>query len=472
MSAESTPSDVLSPILARLLPFRAIRYSTEHPRIEPGKLIAPPGEGAGEARSGGRQEPYHALHLFPSSGGKTNPTRLEAHEQEKLTSTLRSWWADGILTRDESPSIYLHRLTFATEDGSRLTRRGFFAVLGVGPSGSLKVLPHENTLKSRLTRQIQIFEALSTQVLPIFLVYSDPTDSVMRRLEDAAEEAEVLYDFQDAAGQHHRMQRLSGVEIAHWLEGQFARRDVIIADGHHRFDALRAFWQEHGTAHAEELSLPFMPEAEAYIGVYLTSVDAPGFRVGAIHRVIRHLHLSHEDMLSTLAPLYRRVHIPLDSRHPVASILEHLASAGAGAFGLVTSGVPGWDLIYSRNDVPHPALNAEPDELRQLDVTRLHQEILPLLKPASGTLELEFEKDPSRAFADVQQGKSALAIFLNPIHAEHIWAVARAGLTMPPKATYFSPKIAAGLVGIPLPGMQRFEEPVDQADEGLRSLTS
>lgn len=471
MSSEQPSAEPIAPILARLLPFRAIRYTNGHPDIDPGRLIAPPGEGAGEARGVSQHEPYHALRLFPTSGGKTNPTRLEPHEQEQLRSTLQAWWHAGVLTRDESPSIYLHRLTFATEEGTKLTRRGFFAVLGLGPSGSLKVLPHENTLKSRLTRQIQIFEALSTQVLPIFLVYSDPTDSVMRRLEDAAQEAEVLYDFQDAAGQHHRMQRLSGVEIAHWLEAQFTRREVVIADGHHRFDALRAFWSEHGTEHAEELSLPFMPESEAYIGVYLTSVDAPGFRVGAIHRVIRHLPLSHAQLLATLEPLYRRVHLPLDARHPVSSILEHLASAGEGAFGLVMHGEPGWDLIYARSDVAHPALAGEPDELRQLDVTRLHREVLPLLKPEGKNLELEFEKDPHRAFSDVMQGKSALGIFLNPIHAEQIWAVARAGLTMPPKATYFSPKVAAGLVGMPLPGMQRFEgadaSAADSEDEAL-----
>lgn len=445
-------STTLEPIFGRLLPFCAIRYNTEHPDVHPAHLIAPPGEGGTlqpEARPA--QQPFHSQHLFPPGGSKSNPARLEAHEQEKLRSTLSRWWEQGVLTRDKTPSIYLHRLSFTTEDGSRLTRRGFFAVLGLGPTGTVRVLPHEKTLPNRLTRQIQIFEALATQPLPIFLTYSDPTDSVMQRLEDSLAEDAVLADFTDGAGSHHHLQKVGGLDIGQWLEKQFHGREVLIADGHHRFDSLRELWRRHGTNNAAALGLPVMPQAEAYIAVYLTSMDAPGFRVGAIHRMLRQLPGGYAAALTALEPYFHRIRVPLAAEAPAHRILEQLANSGDAAFGLYGKGEEGWDLIYARADVPHPTLEGLPDELKVLDVTRLHTELVHLLSQ-QGKVELEYEKDATKALHEARAGHNAAAIFLNPIRPDQIWAVARAGLTMPPKATYFFPKIAAGLVAIPLAG--------------------
>jgi uncharacterized protein (DUF1015 family) len=439
----------LASIFARLLPFRAIRYNQDNPDVDLGMLVAPPGEGtASDKRALPANQPFHALHLFPPGGGKANPARLEEAEQLRLHQTFQHWWQAEVLLKDPSPSVYLHRLTFEAEDGSRLTRRGFFAVLGLSPSGTLRVLPHENTLPGRLTRQIQILEAVGAQVLPIFLIYSDPTDSVLHQLESCAVESDVLASFTDGLGQEHRLQRVGDAELTRWLETQFHDKEVVIADGHHRFDSLRELWRSHGVQEADALGLPVVPDAEAYIAVYLTSADAPGFRVGAIHRVLRSLPRDYESHLRSLEPLYHRIRLPLEE-HRAHGILAKLATAGAAAFGLYATGEDGWDLLYPRADVPHPALEEVAPPLRELDVTRLHQEILPLLtdgqKPA-----LEFEKDAGKALAEVESGRSALACFLNPIRPEQIWDVAREGLTMPPKATYFYPKIPAGLVAIPL----------------------
>lgn len=453
VSGQASASDArLAPIFGRLLPFRAIRYNTSNPAVDPALLVAAPGEGTLLAPNARPQvQPYHALHLFPPGGSKSNPARLEAAEQAGLRRILDRWWQEQALMQEDTPSVYLHRLSFTTEDGSRLTRRGFFALLALTPEGSLRVLPHEKTLPHRLTRQIQIFEALSAQTLPIFLTYSDPTDSIMRRLEDSLEEDGTLADFTDGSDQHHRLQRVGGLEVASWLEAQFHGREVLIADGHHRFDSLRELWRRHGTGSAPRLGLPLVPQAEAFIAVYLTSMDAPGFRVGAIHRVIKQLPSPVPELLARLASHYHRVRVPFESAHPAQRILEQLAGAGPASFGFYGHGEDGWDLLYARTDVPHPALDGQPDELRGLDVTRLHSELAPLLA-AGGKLDLDYEKDATRALQDVQNGRYGAAIFLNAIRPDQIWAVARAGMTMPPKATYFYPKIAAGLVASPVAG--------------------
>lgn len=444
----------LAPIFGRLLPFRAIRYNTDHPGLNQSQLVATPGEGTQLAPGSRPQDqPYHALHLFPPGGSKSNPARLEPHEQAALRNTLARWWQDGALQREETPSIYLHRLSFTTEDGSRLTRRGFFALLALTSHSSLQILPHEKTLPHRLNRQIQIFEALATQTLPIFLTYSDPTDSIIRRLEDSLEEDATLADFNDGGGQHHRLQKVGGLEVASWLESQFHGREVLIADGHHRFDSLRELWHRHGTEHATQMGLPLVPGAEAFMAVYLTSMDAPGFRVGAIHRTIRQLPGSFQQVMSRIESQYQRVRVPFESAHPAQRILEQLSGAGPASFGFYAHGEDGWDLLYARNPEASAALANLPEELKCLDVTRLHSELGPLMAEG-GSLELDYEKDAARALAETRSGKYAAAIFLNPIRPEHIWGVARAGLTMPPKATYFFPKISAGLVACPVAGEQ------------------
>ena len=452
MSAPSASSDLPSnpAIVARLLPFQAIRYNPAHPEVDLGLLVASPGEGAVVPRAQPSNQPHHALHLFPPGGSKANPARLEEPERQRLHATFQRWWQEGVLMRDATPSLYLHRLTFEAEDGSRLTRRGFFAVLAISPGGTLRVLPHENTLPGRLTRQVQILEAVGAHVLPIFLLYSDPIDAILSQLEGCAVDEDVVASFTDGSGQEHTLQRVGGAEITSWLEAQFHNRDVVIADGHHRFDSLRELWRERGTGEAAAMGLPFVPDAEAYIAVYLTPADAPGFRIGAIHRVVRQMHRSYGELLTALEPLYHRIRLPLDATHRAQGILTRLATVGTTAFGLYAHGEGGWDLLYPRTDVPHPALEGMHPALRALDVTRLHSEILPLLEDENGKVALENEKDAARALAAVEEGHFALACFLNPVRPDQIWAVAREGLTMPPKATYFFPKIAAGLVAIPL----------------------
>ncbi|MFM7199407.1 MAG: DUF1015 family protein [Myxococcota bacterium] len=453
-------SEYLDPIQATLLPFRAFRYNPQHPEVQLGALVAPPGESGGaESKRHAAQNPYHALRLFPTSGGKSNPAALEHHEREGLHQTLRAWQDAQVLLQDPTPALYLHTLSFSDETGRRETRRGFFAMLALREEGSVRILPHENTLPARLTRQVQIFEALALQPLPIFLSYSDPQNLLLARLEPLAE---PLLSFTDALEQQHTLARVPAQALEGWFESLLAGRELLIADGHHRFDALRELWRQHGG-----VSSPAFEQAagaEALVGVYLTPMEASGFKVGAIHRVIKRLTQPTE-ALERLAEVYTLQRHPLPElpaagdrealrqwdREVAHQLLEALQRKGTGAFALLPQGERVWLLLESRRDVAHPSLASCPEALQALDVSRLASELLPALAGAH-SLEVEYEKDVLRAIREVREGTQGLALLLNPMTPEQILNVARAGLVMPPKATYFYPKIAAGLVAMALPG--------------------
>ena len=230
--------------MAVVEPFRAQRYDTAVAG-DLRDLVAPPYDvidGAQRAELQARS-PYNVVHLT-----------LPDSEQE-AAATYRDWLDRGVLV-DEPPAFWALRQEYVGPDGVERTREGIVASLQVEPYETGTVLPHERTHRGPKEGRLRLLRATGVQLEPIFLLYdSAPAAAPPERKPDLRVEGSSLWRLDGEGG------------------GAFADTQLLIADGHHRYETAVAFAQEEGT-----------PEAARML-VVLVSTEDPGLEIFPTHRV-------------------------------------------------------------------------------------------------------------------------------------------------------------------------------------------
>ena len=228
------------PAVAEVRQFRAERYGEAAGPLD--ELVAPPYDVISPeqrleylARS-----PYNVVHLtLPDS-------------EEDAAKLLRTWRDEEILVRDE-PSAWALSQSYVGPDGVSRTRNGLVASLRVEPYDKRIVLPHERTHAGPKEGRLRLLRATRTQLEPIFLLHDGPRAEVPDREPDL----EIGGD---------RLWRVAEVP-------DFSDLQLLIADGHHRYETALAFHEEDGT------------EASAWMMVVLVSTQEEGLTIFPTHRV-------------------------------------------------------------------------------------------------------------------------------------------------------------------------------------------
>ena len=357
--------------MAEIKPVRALRY--DEGKAGPlERLVAPPYDVIGpEERERYRaQSPYNVVHLtLPDSEGEAG--RL-----------YRAWREEGVLVPEE-PAFWALSQDYVGPDGVPRTRTGLVASLKVEPYEAGVVLPHERTHRGPKEGRLRLLREVEAELEPIFLLYEGEP---LVAMPDGAPDLEV---------EGTRLWRLD--ETAS-LSDAFADRQLLIADGHHRYETALAYHEELGT-----------PES-AYMLVVLVSVDDPGLMIFPTHRVVGTVNgpqPTHDDLRSALEDL---------DAWPKESGAALLYRPGQSVSLL--SGEPG-----------------------QLDV-----ELVEAQRPQEVTYTASVED----AVSAVEGGRAAGAFLVRPTRIEDVFAVAKRGETLPQKSTYFFPKLVTGLLFHPL----------------------
>jgi uncharacterized protein (DUF1015 family) len=358
--------------VADVKPFRALRYgpSASGPLD---RLVAPPYDVISPAE---REE---LLARSPH-----NVVRLTLPDSpEEAAGTLAEWRRDGVLVEEE-PAAWVLQQDYVGPDGVPRTRTGVIGSLRVEPYERKVVLPHERTHAGPKEERLALLRATHVQLEPIFLLFEGPPALVVPdRPADLAVEGARLWRIADAA-------RAVG--------DFFADRQLLIADGHHRYETALAFAAERGD------------EAAARMPVVLVSTDDPGLEIFATHRVFE-----------------REIALPATGEAlQVEDALDRLARAnGRAAAALYRDGAA--RLVHG--------------EEGQLDVQ---------LVDSLGHEGISYTPDWREAVGRVDRGEAAAAVLLRPTRLEDVFAVARRGEVMPQKSTYFFPKLVSGLLLQPL----------------------
>jgi uncharacterized protein (DUF1015 family) len=414
--------------MAEVRPLNALHYSLAAVGAL-GDVVAPPYDVIDPAlrRQLVARSPFNVVEIdLPEPLGGGDPY-LHAAE------TLEEWELQGILARDREPSIWALTQDYTAPDGSGRTRRGLIARVRVTDYGPGQVRPHERTQPGPKEDRLRLTRATRHNLSPIFSLH--PGDA-WRHVEPALG-SEPWGEATDSDGTVHRAWRLTDPAIHEAVGAELADAELLIADGHHRYETARIYADEVGGDGPHRYTL-----------MCLVSLDDPGLTVFATHRLLSGLD----------GPRLEALHGAIAELFDVEDVAEE-ALDPAGADGIGVFGFAAADGARRRLRLRDPGVLDELLSDRSTAYRRLDAAILEklLFEGALGMTAddvaakrgLGYVKSVPEALAALESGYDA-ALLLRPTPIEQVRSVAEAGETMPPKSTYFFPKLLTGIVFNPL----------------------
>jgi uncharacterized protein (DUF1015 family) len=434
--------------MAQIAPFRGLRYDSARTPDLAG-VLAPPYDviGDGERRALEARDPHNVVRLELPRGEDDARYRSAA-------GLLTAWTAEGILRSEPSDACYVYEQQFGWA-GKRYTRRGFFAAVRLEPFERRVVLPHEHTLSGPKEDRRRLLRATRTQISPIFGLYRD-ADAAAGAVIDAATAGAPPVDATTPDGVRHRMWTLDDEAAIARLTGLLADKQILIADGHHRYETMLGLASELRPAGAAG------PAPSDYAMMFLARAEDPGLLVLPTHRLVK--DLVGFDFAGLCAAAKAAFDISGGDERTPEAIEARLAREGASrvVFAVRVPGESATTWFALKPIVDLSALG--PPSLRKLDVTVLHGVILGSLlgidaEALANQSFLTYTHDTKEAIARVAAGEAQAAFLMNATKVGEVLAACEAGFVLPQKSTYFQPKLATGLVMYrldgPAPGASR-----------------
>jgi uncharacterized protein (DUF1015 family) len=404
--------------------FRGERYRATE-RL--GALIAPPYDVITPERRAryAAWDSHNIVHL-------TLPEALQ-HEDRyaRAAALLTEWRQRGVLVTDPEASVYLLAQDYDTPDGVSRTRLGVFAAVAAEAYETGRVKRHEKTHSGPKSDRLALLRATRTNLESIFVLAPDTEGALAAELDLFARTEPTARAELD--GVRMRMWVLGGAAASR-IAALASRSSLYIADGHHRYETAVQYAQEN-------------PAATHVLALIVSARDS-GLTILPTHRVI---YGQGRDP-TALVEGWRRW-FDVGRVAPCADRVERLAELGARGAGTAC--------IVALPDAQDLTLVLRPDAqldglpshraVRSLDVAIVEELVVKeILRSGASTPTLTYTADAREAFDAVRKGNATCAVILNPPKVEQVFAVADAGEVMPPKSTYFVPKVPSGLVLRPL----------------------
>lgn len=433
----------------------------------PYDVISPAGQAAFYAR--------HRHNVVRLELAADQPGDDDAHNRyTRAAATLAAWRASGVLRQESAPAIYLLRQRYTLPDGQTATRSGLIFRLRLAPWGE-GILPHERTFPAAKADRLALTIATGAQGSPIFLLYSDPAGAALAPAEAVAGARAADAHYRDEDGVEHELWAVTDPAGLASLAAALESKTFYLADGHHRYETALSYqrwrrggglppaapapaplhsWQGVPNYAATPPAAPAAPQPFDAAWVYAARMEDPGLAILPTHRCIHDLPgFDAERLLAGLAEHFEVK--KLDATTKLDFFRSRPTSGGGSgtAFVLLLPDQPEGYLLEMRDD---PATLARlhvdyPPTVAAVDVAALQSLALgPLLGIDPDPSELKrfvaFTPDADEAREGVRAGRYQVAFLVNPTPLAQLQAVSDAGEVMPPKATYFYPKLPAGLV--------------------------
>ncbi len=351
---------------------------------------------------------------------------------------FEAWQLQGLVVRDPEPSLWAHTQTYTGPDGQTRTRKGFFCRVRIEGYGPGRVRPHERTHPGPKEDRLRLMRATRANLSPIFSLFSDPTGSAWGALEPATGN-KPWGEVTDDDGTTHKLWRVSDPATIAAVREATREAELLIADGHHRYETANTYAEELGG-----------DGEHRYVLMCLVALEDPGLTVFPTHRLVRGLDRERQEALrETLRRDFEIVEVPLDQIAPEPGM-------GPLQLGYIDSHhKQPYRLKLKDQAIADAALPGFSDAYRSLDTGVL--EAL-LLKGALGMSEedishfngLFYARSTEEAVAMVRSGEYDAAFLMRPTPVAQVRDVAASGENMPPKSTFFYPKMLTGLLFNPL----------------------
>ena len=420
--------------MAQLIPFRAVRYQSDHIG-DLGQVIAPPYDVISPQQQDAlyQRSPHNVirLELAHARAGAGHASRYQA-----AAETFHQWLSGGILAQDERPALYLYRQAYRLA-GEQPHRTGVFGLVELEPWATGCVRPHEGTLSAPKADRLELMRACRANFSPVLGMFRDPTGQAGQVISDAAS-AEPLVRAADTERGEHTLWAITDQQQIAALQAVLADQPIYIADGHHRYETALAFRDEM----RKVLSDAPATAAFNYVLMLLVSTDDPGLVILPTHRVVFDLTDQMVDRLNEQIEQHFEVEerpFSAATRHEEAhGVMRTLSQACAcGCFAL-----------YLGNGRYQILTCKQPLAEGVHDVTTLHTLLIEPTLGQTGPNEgrIVYLTDEEAAARMVDEAPGRAAFFLNPTTIEQVQRAADAGQRLPGKSTYFYPKVPTGLV--------------------------
>jgi uncharacterized protein (DUF1015 family) len=426
--------------MADVLPLRALHYDLG----KVGGLAAvasPPYDviDAGERARLLDRSPYNAVAVdLPKPFDPNDPaSRPVGDPYEDAARRIDAWRAEGVLVADAEDAVWALEQDYTAPDGSIHTRHGVLVRVRVEDYETGNVRPHERTHPGPLIDRLELTRATRLNLSPIFsLSTEDPWPLV-----EPALSPEPWGEVTDPDGTVNRVWRVADPAVVAAVVERLADAQLLIADGHHRYETARAYRDEVGGEGPQNYTL-----------MALTGLDDPGLTVFPTHRLLSGFAgdpARREALLADLKDLFEVTEVP-------RAELDPAGAEGTGVFGLFDKADgKAYRLALRDTEELDRRLAGKPEAYRRLDSAILETLVLEGLAGMSEEditerRGLEYAKSVEDAVELTKNGIYDLAFILRPVPIEQVRAVAATDENMPPKSTYFFPKVMSGFVFSPV----------------------
>jgi uncharacterized protein (DUF1015 family) len=420
--------------MADVQPLRALHYNTSVVGPLP-EVVAPPYDVIDEGQRAALLErsPFNVVAVDLPQEGPGGRDRYESAGE-----LFESWQLQGALVRDPEPALWAHTQDYTGPDGQARTRRGFFCRVRIEEFGAGRIRPHERTHPGPKEDRLRLTRATRANVSPIFSLFSDPAGAAWRALEPSTEQA-PWGEVTDPDGTVHRLWRVSDPAAIAAVQSAAQEAELLIADGHHRYETMQTYADEIGG------------EGEhRYILMCLVALEDPGLTVFPTHRLVGGLDDERLEALGqALARDFEIAEVPLEEIAPTPG-------SGPLELGFIDRRTARpLRLTLKDQAIAEAALEGRSEAYRHLDTgvleTLVLKNALHLRDEDIAHFDgLFYARDTAEALAMVASGEYDAAFLMRPTPVEQVRDVAAAGENMPPKSTYFYPKLLTGLLFNPL----------------------
>jgi len=416
--------------MPEIRPFRAWRYN---PALAEniGALTSPLFDVASEKQKAALySNPYNSIHLSIPVGERPS---------ENAARILQEWCAEGRLQHDPGPGIYVYYQYFRIPTDPRpYCRKGFICKIRIYDWNQNVILRHENTMPRSVKEQTELLNATRLNVSPTHGLYTDETFALETYMDQSMRQP--LYETEDYQGIRDVLSVIRDERIIKHFVNLMADKQVVLADGHHRYAGSLAYRQQQMGVTPNYSGR----ERYNYHLMWLTNTEAEDLRILPTHRLIKDLDNFDESAVMQRIDKFFTV-------KPVSDpdLMNEIIAGKKWTFGLIFR-----QNAYRVSLKPeaHPTMKWDfPNEIKTLDLTVLHyfiiQEILGIKGRDQSTSDhLQYERNFSSCLSRVTNSDCQLALITNEVSIADVKTVCRSGYTLPQKSTYFWPKVICGFV--------------------------
>ena len=351
---------------------------------------------------------------------------------------VEQWKSDGILQQDRIPAIFPYYQYFKLPGQQReFCRKGFICLIRAYDWADNVLLRHENTIPEAVNDRIELLERSQLQTSPTHGLYTDAGFSLEPYMDEAIKSP--LYESEDYQGVRDVLAVIQDAEVIRKFTQLLADRQVLLADGHHRYEGSLRYRQQM-TAHNPQHT---GREPYNFHLMYLTNTEADDLRILPTHRLLRDISMPKQEFLERLEEYF--IIMPKEDPYELNEVIV----GKKWAFGLYIDGE-----AYKIRLKPeaHALIDwPVPTAVKDLDLTVMHYFVL---QKVLGMSQEEQRKNPRISYvknfgeciAKVSSGEATMALITNEVSMDQVKQVCYSGAIMPQKSTFFYPKVICGFL--------------------------